>query len=195
MRVAGTESKRRPGPTAWWLALALAGCAGDSTLRQPQRSADAIRADIAEHIPATVRDRAGWATDLYAALSALGIEASDANVCAVLAVTAQESTFQVDPPVPNLAKIAREEIFKRADARGIPALAVRLALQLQSPNGKTYDERLAAVRTEGQMSLIYEDLIGELPLGKSKHSVNPRRRASCKARWRSLCAVGRARYP
>lgn len=176
-RPAGAEPMvhpgKRPAPPAVLAVSAvlsvlgvLTGCAGDAPVRPAPRSPERVRADIAARVPERVQDRAGWAADLYAALTALKIEPGDSNVCAVLAITEQESTFRVDPPVPNLPKIAREEIFRRADAKGVPALAVRMALQLKSPNGRTYDDRLDTVRTEGEMSLIYEDLIDELPLGK-----------------------------
>ncbi len=91
---------------------------------------------------------------------------TSANLCAVLAVTEQETGFQVDPPVPNLAKVAREEILKRAGSKGIPEFMVRAALQLKSPDGRTYDDRLAAARTERELSRMYEDFIAEVPLGK-----------------------------
>jgi hypothetical protein len=100
-------------------------------------------------------------------LTALKLPTSTANVCAILAVTEQESTYRADPPVPGLPKIARDEIFKRAESAGVPALAVRLALQLNSPNGKSYDDRLDAVRTEQDLSRLYEDFIDSVPLGKS----------------------------
>jgi hypothetical protein len=87
-------------------------------------------------------------------------------VCAVLAITEQESTFNPDPPVPNLAKIARDEILRRADDLGVPELAVNLALKLRSPDGRSYDDRLRAVKTEGELSLMYEQFIDEVPLGK-----------------------------
>ena len=41
-------------------------------------------------------------------MKALGVEASAENVCAVIAVTAQESDFRVDPAVPGLAALARK---------------------------------------------------------------------------------------
>ena len=148
-------------------ALLLAGCASDEPVRQaPVRSVEAIRADIAARLPPTVSDRAGWAADVQRVLAALKLDANPANVCAVLAITEQESTFQADPPVPGLPRIAREEILRRADKLGVPAVAVRMALQLQSRTGKTYDERLDAVRTERDLSLLYEDLTDELPLGQ-----------------------------
>ena len=40
------------------------------------------------------------------------------------------------------------------------------ALRLQSANGKRYDERLAGIRTERELSLVYEELIASVPLGK-----------------------------
>ena len=152
------------------LALALlallAACAGPSGPRPPERSPDEIRADIARRLPAQLGDRAGWAKDVYTALTALKLDTEPPQVCAVLAVTEQESTFQADPKVPNLAQISRDEIFKRADRAGVPALAVRMALQLESPTGKTYDERLDKVRSERELSEIFEDFIGEVPLGQ-----------------------------
>ena len=87
-------------------------------------------------------------------------------MCAVLAVTQQESTFNPDPPVPNLAQVARDEIYRRADRIGVPALAVRLALQLSSPGGRSYDERLDAVKTERDLSEMYEQFTDQVPLGR-----------------------------
>jgi hypothetical protein len=158
------------------IALAmLSGCAGDSVVRTaPARTPETIRAEISSRMPGNVGNSAAWAADLQLALAALKIEPSATHVCAVLAVTEQESTFNADPPVPNLAKVAREEMFRRADNAGIPALAVRLALQLKSPTGKTYDDRLDAVRTERELSVIFEDFIGEVPLGRQLLSgLNP----------------------
>ena len=45
-------------------------------------------------------------------------------------------------------------------------LAVRIALKLPSPNGDSYGERLDTVRTERELSLIFEDFISMVPLGK-----------------------------
>jgi len=41
------------------------------------------------------------------------------------------------------------------------------ALALPSSNGRSYRERLDGVTTEGQLSDIYEDFIGRVPLGKT----------------------------
>ena len=156
---------------AHWLAalgvIILVGCAVDGGVRGPvpPRPAD-VRAQIAGLLPASMADRMGWAVDIHAAFTALGIPPSPSNICAVLAITEQESTFQADPPVPNLGRIAREEIDRRADRLGVPKMAVDVALGLSSPSGKTYGERIEAARTEKELSLIYEDFIGMVPMGK-----------------------------
>ena len=153
------------GLAVLWAAL-LAGCGGDAALREVEspRPAD-VRARISSLIPAATPDRAGWAVDIYAALAALEIAPSAANICAVLAVTEQESTYRADPTVPKLGQIAWGEIDRRAERLGVPSAAVHLALKLTSSNGKSYAERIDAVKTEQGLSLIFEDLIDRLPLG------------------------------
>ena len=147
----------------WLAALALlAACQPQRRERTPEE----VRAELVRLLPAKLADRKGWAADIQVAFFALKVEPSKSNLCAALAVTEQESGYVADPVVPGLAKIAREEIIRRAGSHGVPAFAVRAAMQLDSPNGKTYDQRLAAVRTERELSEIYEDLIASIPLGR-----------------------------
>jgi hypothetical protein len=151
------------------LALALAGCATtepEGPATRPMTAAEG-RAMIARLLPEAVRDKAGWATDLYAAFASLDLRTSADNFCAAIAVIGQESGFQADPPVPGLARIARAEIEKRREAAGIPKLALDAALALPSANGKSYGERLDAVKTEQQLSLLYEDFIDRVPFGRT----------------------------
>jgi hypothetical protein len=158
---------------AWAIVVAtiVAGCATpEDRGREPGGrvlSADEGRARVARGIPDGVADRNGWATDIYAAVVALQISPSVDNVCAVIAVIGQESGFQVDPAVPGLPAIARREIDRQRERAGVPKLVLDAALALTSSNGKSYAERLDTVRTEGQLSEIYEDFIGRVPLGKT----------------------------
>jgi len=145
--------------------VALGGC-GTPPPAAPARPED-VRARIAALLPASVADRPGWAVDIYAAFDALRIEPSLANVCAVLAVTEQESTYRADPAVPGLGKIARDEIDRRADRAGVPRLLVQAALQLRSPDSRTYSERIDAAKSEKELSDLFEDFIGQVPLGQS----------------------------
>lgn len=144
----------------------LAGCASVDDTRTPPLSATEGRALVARLLPDSVKDRSAWATDIYAALAAQNIAVTQENICAAIAVIGQESSFQADPVVPGLAGIARKEIFRRAESAGIPGLAMEAALAIPSTDGRSYGERLNAVRTERQLSELYEDLIGRVPFGK-----------------------------
>jgi hypothetical protein len=144
----------------------LAGCATPSRKEGAPRRPEDVRAEIVRLMPANTKDRAGWATDIYAAFAAQDIAPTTSNLCSVLAVAEQESTFQVDPEVPGLAKIALQEIDRRAASKHVPRFLVDAALWLKSPDGRRYSERLRSVRTEKQLSDIFQDFIGMVPLGR-----------------------------
>jgi hypothetical protein len=145
----------------------LAGCAlqrppaGAGPALSPEQS----RAAIAESLPGGLPDRAGWVNDLYAGFTAQDLPVSSDAVCAVVAVIGQESNFQVNPVIPGLGAIAWREIDSRAQRAGVPRLLVHGALELRSPDGKTYHQRIDAARTEKDLSDIYEDFIRAVPLG------------------------------
>ncbi len=146
------------------LCALLAGCATKEPT-QEVINPEQVPAQIVRLLPPALADRAGWAADIYAAFSTLAIAPNAENLCAVLAVTEQESTFRADPAVPGLADIAWREIDNRAERAGLPVFAVRAALQVASPNGRTFAERIDVVKTERELSEIFEDFIGMVPLG------------------------------
>jgi hypothetical protein len=152
----------------------LSGCASQPESREPPIDPDAARADITRRLPPNVDNRAGWAIDIFAATEALGLRPTPDNVCAIIAVIEQESTFQVNPAVPGMPAIARREIDTRAASHNIPGLLVSAALEINSPNGKSYRERLEKARTEKALSDIFQDFIGMVPLGETLFgSLNP----------------------
>ncbi len=144
--------------------LILAGCAMRPP-EPPRPTPEQLRATVLQLIPREVPDRAGWAADIQTAFTALDIPPTTENLCSVLAITQQESTFQATPAVPGLARIAREEIDRRAARLHIPAFVVNGALNLPSSTGKSYAERLKSVRTEQQLSELFDDFIDMVPLG------------------------------
>lgn len=117
-------------------------------------------------MPPGIADRAGWAADFQAAFAALGIDPSTPNLCAAVAVAGQESGFQADPPVPGLGRIALAEIDRRAGLHHVPALVVHAALQIRSPDGRAWSDRIEAVRTEKELSHVFEAMIAEVPMGQ-----------------------------
>lgn len=150
------------------LAAALAGCALPGRLAEPQGLGPTEARDaVLRVLPPTLDDRAGWAADVHAALATLELPSTPENLCAVLAVTEQESGYRADPAVPGLGAIARQEIERRADEAGVPQFALRAALALPSTDGRSYAERIEQARTERQLSEAFEDFIGRVPLGRT----------------------------
>lgn len=146
------------------VAALIAGCAAPP--RTPAVDPDAVRGRIQRLMPASVENAQGWAYDIYAAFEALGLAPANEHLCGVLAVAEQESNYQVDPVVPGLPRIARREIDARAASHHIPKFMVSAALELRSPNGQSYGERLERARTERDLSELFEDFIGRVPLGE-----------------------------
>jgi len=141
----------------------LSACAVDR--HESASRARGAHAIIDRALPRGIPERAGWAQDLYTDFTALGLPPTRENVCAVVAVIAQESNFQTDPVIPHLGAIAAREIDARAGRAGIPLSLVHAVLQLNSSTGQTYRKRIDAARTEKELSDIYEDFIGRVPLG------------------------------
>jgi hypothetical protein len=147
--------------------VVLAVLGGCGLQRSQAPASEDVRQEIVRLLPSDLADRQGWATDIYAAFEAQDLEPSVENLCSVLAVTAQESNYQVDPPVPGLGKIARDEMARRASKAHIPDFLLRSALDIQSPTGQTYSERLSAARTEKDLSTLFDDFISMVPLGRT----------------------------
>jgi len=153
------------------LPLVIAACA---TTQTPTAPGSVARLTVAEGralvdrlLPASVSDREGWATDIHAAFAALGLPETRENVCAAIAIAEQESGLRADPPVPGLARIARKEIDARRERAGVPVFVLDAALALTSANGKSYGERLDSVRTEGQLSELFDEFIDRAPFGRT----------------------------
>ncbi len=149
------------------LAPVLTNCVGRRAIApEPTRPAPP-RELIDRSLPAGVPDRAGWVADIDAGFAALGIKPTPENVCAVVAVAEQESGFRVDPVVPGLGTIAWREIDRRAERAGLPRTLVHTVLQLKSSTGRSYADRIDTAQTEKQLSDIFEDFTGSVPLGRT----------------------------
>ena len=152
----------------WVVPLALGALLASCASERPQRiSPSDARAFIDQSLPSYVSDRGEWADDIYTAFSAQHLEPTHENVCAVVAVIEQESNFHVNPVIPGLPGIAWKEIHARAERSHVPWMLVETAVGLKSPNGLSYGARIDRARTEKDLSDIYEDFIGSVPLGQT----------------------------
>ena len=154
----------RPLPLPPDLAPPLPG--GKASVGAPP-SGPEIRAMVVRLIPASVRARSGWADDLYSAFSSLDLPHAPQVYCAAIAIIEQESSFQADPVVANLPDIVWRELEQRGRRYGIPRLLISAALQKTSPDGRSYSQRIDTLRTEKQLNALFEDMIAELPAGKT----------------------------
>ena len=125
-----------------------------------------VRKRIVRLIPGYAKDRQGWADDLHTAFKTLEVPHATQTYCATIAIIEQESSFQADPAVPGLPAIVRKELENRAGRYGIPSLIVTAALSKTSPDGKSYNDRIDALKTEKQLNTLFEDMTGELPFGR-----------------------------
>ena len=162
-------------PLSLLAAIVLVGCAekGAVPLKQGEKPLD-VASVVRQKMPASVKDRNAWADALAKTFESQKIAPTEENICSVLAVAQQESMYQADPVVPGLNKIAWKEIDRRAGTMHIPVFLVHTALKITSPNGKTYSERLDTVKTEKQLSAIFDDFIDMVPMGQKLFgSLNP----------------------
>jgi hypothetical protein len=148
------------------IVAAVAGCAREPRI-EPTPSAAEGRALIEQALPNGIADRPGWVEDVYAAFAALEITPTAEKVCAVVAVTEQESGFRVDPVIPDLGKVAWREIDRRAERAAVPPGLVHEVLALKSSTGQSYAERIDRARTEKELSDVFEDFTGSIPLGRT----------------------------
>lgn len=157
---------RRYRSALLWPAALLAACVAQPPAPPSSNpTAAQAREFINESLPHELPDHAGWEADIYAGFTALGVAATKANSCAVTAVIEQESGFRVDPVIPGLPAIAWREIDERAAAAGVPTVLVHGVLQLNSPTGRSYSDRIGNARTEKELSDVFEDFVDSVPMG------------------------------
>jgi len=147
--------------------LVLAGCSSPTQKKAATPSPVDVQSQITRLLPPGVSDRQGWAKDIFVAFNGLNIPPTANNLCSVIAVAGQESGFNADAPVAGLPKIAWAEIDRRAGQLHIPSFLVHTALMIKSPNGKSYADRLDHVKSEKELSAIFDDLIDMVPMGQT----------------------------
>jgi hypothetical protein len=108
----------------------------------------------------TVVDAMGWAIDLHTVLAAQDLPAERQNVCAAVAVIAQESGFVANPVVKGLGKISEQAIrekFGRIPLAGSLAISW---LEKHPTVDANFMARIRAAQTERDLDLTYRSLVG-----------------------------------
>ncbi|MFO1130781.1 MAG: DUF1615 family protein [Hyphomicrobiales bacterium] len=137
------------------------------TLPHPAHAADpemtgAEVRSLARSIVPAGKDAPGWAADIAAALEGNAIRATRSNVCSVMAVIGQESTFTANPQVAGLGRMAEQQIkAKLAALPVLPAAAavgVEIFLATKPTPEKSYLAMIRAAKTERDLDLVYRNL-------------------------------------
>ena len=108
---------------------------------------------------ANVRDPRGWGNDLLEALKLHDLPQSKENVCAIIAITDQESGFITNPSVPNLGKLAEKAVIEKLNK--VPMLGSQAGVFLNHFPSKddSFMQRIRNAKTERDLDLAYRDLI------------------------------------
>lgn len=146
---------RASAAVATWLSLAACDRPPPAPRQLPPAE---IHALIQRASPGRRVDEA-WSRDLRAAFTRLQLPATRQNVCAAIAVVAQESGFVADPEVPGLADIT---VKKLQDASANPAAwaAINIRLRQDAANGLSFHDNLKRIRTERDLERWYQEFMG-----------------------------------
>jgi len=116
--------------------------------------------EVTRLIPANIKDRAQWSDAVLSALHAHQQDATLSNVCSVLAIIEQESTYQANPGVPGLGGVIQKRLDVYAGKLGpLGQPALHALLDGKAPGRKqTFLERLKHAKTERDVDITFREL-------------------------------------
>ncbi len=143
---------------AWAAALLLVACGPQPAPPPAVLGVAQIHALMRQAAPQRHVD-AGWAADMQTAFARLDLPATRQNVCAAVAVVAQESGFVADHEVHGLADITLRKLQQISQNPAAWA-AINVRLRQQAEDGRTYYDQLLKIRTEHDLERWYQAFIG-----------------------------------
>lgn len=112
-----------------------------------------------------VKDREGWARDLWQVMQSHDIPPTHGNVCQILAIIEQESGYNPNPTVPGMGNIVDRWITEQSEKYGkaggwLMEQAIKGVLDTMGEGqSRTFYERLRAAKTEKEVDQIYRDVV------------------------------------
>ena len=107
-----------------------------------------------------------WANDLRTALEVNQLPRSRENVCAMIAVIDQESSFYANPAIPRLGEMSIQAIVKKLES--IPMVghfvngSAQAFLETHPTPETNYLNRIRHVKTERDLDVVFRDMISTL---------------------------------
>src|ERR1043166_6043702 len=163
----GASTKQSWRPLLWVVIAVLAcSCTSPSHSQAPRSGASPAPPVLTIEqtvplFPPRVKDRVGWAHDMFDGLQENHLAPRPWAVCATLAVIEQESNFTLDPAVPGLARMATQQVDALFSRLGPLGPTVRRWLLQGKAAGSpfTFEARLRQVKTEGDIDRWYRDVL------------------------------------
>lgn len=140
--------------------LSLLACLFLTTTARAQAAMD-VRETVRLILRAekNVADAQGWAIDLLDVLQLHNLPTTRENVCAVIAVVDQESSFVADPAVPGLGKISEQALRDKLAKVPVAGKAALRWLERTPTPENSFLSRIRAARTERDLDLVYRSLV------------------------------------
>lgn len=111
-------------------------------------------------IPGRVKDRKQWATDILTAMDENKDPHTLENICSVIAIIDQESSFHANPVVPNLAEDAKKALFERVELKlgNIGLVRFKIMLKDKPSLDDNFMSQIGKIRTERDLDLLYRQM-------------------------------------
>ncbi|MGH9876576.1 MAG: DUF1615 family protein [Nitrososphaerales archaeon] len=101
-----------------------------------------------------------WARDIHSSIEQLKLDVSKSNVCAVISIIEQESSFNPDPVVSGIASILKKRLDK-ATRKLVLGQLVKIRLGMRASNNQTFRRNINSIRTERDLERWFQEFILE----------------------------------
>lgn len=130
---------------------------------------------IAHYIPSDTHHPTQWAKTLARSFDQFHVTPSPENICAALAIIENGSGFQANPKLIKPERWVNRTLYQQALLHHIPGIVVSRLLHVTSPDGRSYNERIAALKTQKDVFVFFEDMLHQAPKNyvEQLHLENP----------------------
>ena len=101
-----------------------------------------------------------WAREIHSSLERLKLDVSKSNVCAVISIIEQESSFNSDPVVPGITSILKKRLDK-ATSKLVIGQLIKIRLGMRASNNQTFRRNINSIRTERDLERWFQEFILE----------------------------------
>lgn len=139
------------------LASILLSACGSMPVTEPSGLSSPQIHQLVHQTSSNKQTEPAWANSIRHALLDLELGVTERNVCAAIAIIDQESSFHADPAVPGISKLLQKKLDAARKNNLLLAQLIKLRLDSQAANGRTFRQNIAQIRTEKQLGEWYQE--------------------------------------